>query len=439
MKINQKAVAVAGAIMATTLTSVSALAAGGDTSPDALRDEIQALQQRLTGLTERLDAAETAAANNDVKIKWEPAPSISSPDGRFEMNIRGRIFVDTAWVNDANDTMNVGATEFRTARLGVEGKAWKDVKYKFEADLAGSEVELKDAYLQWSGPAKFTFGQFKTPNSLQEQTSSRYITLMERASFTDAFSLARMIGVGVGFGGDDWTLNGGLFRGADSVDNEDEGLTLAARVTKGFKFGDTQAHFGASFRHRDIGDDQSNLRYRQRPHQHLSDRFVATSRLGESDNMYAIEAAAVMGPASIQAEWASLKSNLAAPAVGEADPSFNGGYVEASFFMTGESRKYDPKKGSFQRPGVNNPVFDGGSGAWQLAARFDRIDLSDEQVFGGEQNTYVIGVNWYLNRHARLMLNYSHSSIKNAADVSANGDDGVNSVDALGIRAQIDW
>ena len=77
--------------------------------------------------------------------------------------------------------------------------------------------------------------------------------------------------------------------------------------------------------------------------------------------------------------------------------------------------------------------------AWQMAARYDRIDLSDQQVFGGEQNTYVIGMNWYLNRHARMMLNYSHSTIKNATDVSANGADGANSVDALGIRAQIDW
>lgn len=405
MKFNQKAFVIAGAIIATGLHAASV----------------------------------TAAETDDIKIKWEPAPSISSPDGRFEMNIRGRIFVDTAWANDSDDSMNLGATEFRTARLGVEGKAWKDVKYKFEADFAGGEVELKDAYLQWSGPAKFTLGQFKTPNSLQEQTSSRYITLMERASFTDAFELSRMIGFGVGFGGDDWTLNGGIFRGADSVDNEDEGVTLASRLTKGFKFGDTQLHVGTSFRYRDNGDDQADLRYRQRPHQHMSDRFVATSRIADSDSMYAVEAAAVMGSAAIQAEWATLKANLAAPAAGVADPSFSGGYVEASFFLTGEARKYDAKKGSFQRPNVNNPVFEGGTGAWQLAGRFDRIDLSDQQVFGGEQNTYVLGVNWYLNRHARLMLNYSHSAIKNATDVSANGADGTNSVDAVGLRAQIDW
>jgi phosphate-selective porin OprO and OprP len=375
-----------------------------------------------------------------IIVKWEPAPSISSPDGRFEMNLRGRLFIDGGWINDANDNENTQATEFRAARLGIEGKAWSDVKYKFEADFAGNEVVVKDAYLQFKGPMAFTFGQFKTPNSLEEQTSSRYITFMERASFTDAFGLARMIGFGVGTKGDDYTFKAGVFRGSNSTSNEDEGLVFAGRATYGPKLDDIQLHFGASFRYRDQGADQRDLRYRQRPHQHLAaNRYVATARIADSDTFYGAEAAVVMGPISLQGEWAFQNASLSNPAVGQSNPTFSGGYIEASYMLTGESRAYSAAKGSFQRIRVNNPVYAGGSGAFQVAARFDRIDLSDQGIFGGEQNTVIIGANWWLNRHTRFMINYSHATIKNAADVSFSDVNGENNVDAFGIRAQIDW
>lgn len=403
-----------------------------------LRQQVESLRNTVTTTT--APEAEEAEAGDPIQVKWEPAPSISSPDGRFEMNLRGRLLVDTAWVNDANDNENTSATEFRAARIGIEGKAWSDVKYKFEADFSGNDVDVKDAYLQWSGPAKFTFGQFKTPNSLEEQTSSRYITFMERASFTDAFSFGRQIGLGVTKAGDDYTFNAGIFRGANGVSDEDEGYALATRLTYGPKMDDMQMHFGGSLRYRNNGEDQGDFRYRQRPHSHLAgNRYVQTSRFADSDTFYGFEAAAVMGPLSVQGEWGFLSANISTPAAGETNPTFSGGYIELSYFLTGESRKYDPKKGSFQRINVNDPVFSGGKGAFQVAARYDRIDLSDKTFFGGEQNTLVIGANWWLNRHTRFMVNYSNSKIKNGADVALNDANGENSVNTFGIRAQIDW
>ena len=51
------------------------------------------------------------------------------------------------------------------------------------------------------------------------------------------------------------------------------------------------------------------------------------------------------------------------------DPTFNGWYVDASWFLTGETRPY--KDGVFQRVKVKNPVTwskGSGWGAWQIAA-----------------------------------------------------------------------
>ena len=404
-----------------------------------LTKQMEALQKQLSQLQKKVAATEKKAnAKGDapLKVKWEPAPKISSPDGNFEMNLRGRLLVDSAYISDGDGNDDIKATEFRAARLGIEGKAWGNVKYKFEADFAGDEVTVKDAYVQLKGPAKLTFGQFKTPNSLEEQTSSRYITFMERASFTDAFGLARQIGIGAGLGGDNYTLNVGVFRGSNGTDNEDEGLTFAARATYGAKFGDAQMHFGASFRHRNQGDDQSNIRYRQRPHAHLANRFVATDKIADKDTFFGVEAASVFGPLSVQGEWAFVKANLSDTTVGQNDPTFSGGYIEASYFLTGEKRAYSAKKGSFGRIKIKDQD---GMGAVQLAVRYDRIDLTDEGFWGGEQDTYLVGASWWVNRYTRFMANYSHSSVNEAFNVSSNGADGQNSINTFGLRAQVDW
>lgn len=463
MSLNGK---LSGLLITTALAgSLMALPANAQSAQD-LQAQINVLQQQLNTLqqalynqqaaaneaTERAAAAEAkaeqavasaeAAAEKDssglMLSKAEPAMGIKTADGQFEMNLRGRIFADAGWVSDGDDTLDLKATEFRAARIGIEGKAWKTVKYKFEVDFADNEVDIKDAYLQWDGKvADFTFGQFKTPNSLEEISSSRHNTFMERASFTDAFSLARQMGIGANLGGKNWGLHTGVFRGSASADNEDEGLTVAARGWYGGEMENGVWLLGGSVRHRNVGDDQSLLRYRQRPHNHLSDRFIATSRFADKDTFYGIEGAVQMGPFHVSSEYAVLDTKLAS-GMGN-DPKFHGGYVEAGWFITGESKVLKLDKGAWDRPKVDNPVFEGGSGAIQIAAKFDMIDLTDEGVFGGEQDTFIIGVNWYLNRHSRIMLNYSHSEIDNAFDVSANGSDGENDLDAFGMRFQVDW
>lgn len=65
------------------------------------------------------------------------------------------------------------------------------------------------------------------------------------------------------------------------------------------------------------------------------------------------------------------------------------------------------------------------------------MDLSDEGIFGGVMDTYVVGVNWYPNNYSRILMNYSHHVISEAFDVSFNGADGKNIADTVGIRFQL--
>src|SRR5439155_13199923 len=77
------------------------------------------------------------------------------------------------------------------------------------------------------------------------------------------------------------------------------------------------------------------------------------------------------------------------------DHSFNGGYVQVSYFLTGENRAYDRRYGREAANYLDGPTTpfwllrrDGGGltaglGAWELAARYNYVNLNDGTVKGG--------------------------------------------------------
>lgn len=452
MKIVRNILTAVGAAGVTALLATSSASAQ---SQQDLQAQINAMRIQLEELQRQLDqsnqtatkpAAKTAikaagvSAGEANEVKWGPAPSFKSPDGRFEMNMRGRVLADSAWISDGDGNMNVKATEFRAARIGIKGKAWKDIKYSFEIDFAGDEVSLKDAYIQWSGPlgVALTIGQQKMPNSLDEQTSGRHTSLMERASFTDAFDFSRRMGLSVSSGGNNWTAKVGVYRGSSDIDEENEGTEFAGRLTYSPVVRDIQTHLGASFRARTAGGLQQSFSYSQRPHLHLSsESFVGTNRIAKKDFFFGIEAAATAGPLWVAGEFGWLKANVGGPST--RNPTFAGGYAEVGYFLTGETRGYKASKGAWGQPKVDNPVFEGGLGAWAVVARLDTLDLTEIGVPAGKQDSYILGLNWYLNRHTRIMVNYNHARIIRASNQRLNGNDSENTVNGLGIRAQVDW
>ena len=407
------------------------------TSSGSKADEVKNINKEIIQLKEQISNLEKKINKNELSVKWEPAPSFSRADKMFEMNIRGRIFSDAAWISDKDDNISIKATELRAAILGIEGKAWNSIKYKFEADFADDQTTVKDAMIEWKTKSgiKWLAGQFKTPNSLDEQTSSRHTSLMERASFTDAFGLARRIGLGVSLGGDRWTGKIGMYKGANNIEAENEGHEIAGRFTFSPRTDEIQLHLGGSLRFRSNGS-LSEYRYRQRPHQHLSSRFVSTARIAKKDNFYGLELAAIRNNIWFASEYTFLKAKLENNSV--QNPTFKGAYIEFGTFLTGETRAYKPSKGAWDRTKVKSSVFDGGYGAWSLTTRFDRIDLNDSAFNGGIQNTIILGVNWHLNPHTKLQINYNNSKVKKS-DLSINGIDRKNTINGIGIRAQVDW
>jgi phosphate-selective porin OprO and OprP len=476
---------------------------------DAMQATIKALQKQVQDAQAQASAAKTAAAEAkkddlDLKVKWKGAPEFSSGDGKFKFKVRGRLQVDYNGIDQDhaidsssnNPSADVSAVEIRRARLGVEGVVFYDVKYKLEVDFAsGTDVNsgvFKDAYVAYAGlkPKDWGIGEIRIGNqyvynSLEQITSSRFTTFMERAAFTEAFFLDRQIGAAILAGGEHWSLQTGIY-GAPPEEQvyflQDQfvysGRFTLAPINRNVNGVQQVLHLGVSGRHRDSPEDcrrprdsdqitnsdctsSANagwFRYRARAADlHLADRFVATPRIGDADTLLNFEGAFVWGPFSMQGEWAQLWVDTGdTPAsLNNVDPTYNGWYVDASYFLTGETRTYEAATGEFGRPKVKNPILwgqnKGGWGAWQIAGRYDVINLSDKssQIAGclycGDQETWLFAVNWWLNDYTRLALNVTQSKIEgsnplNASSTPARANQNTGAeISGVGLRAQVDW
>ncbi len=364
-----------------------------------------------------------------------------------EFTISGRVQMDYATADADNADVEFSGSELRRARLGVKGKVGKTVEYKVEFNTNSSnEINVEDAYVQFKpeGSAwKYKLGQFKTPNSLDEQTSSRFISVLERAAFTDAFQFNRRVGASVSTSGDNYTFTAGVF-GDNLEDSSDkEGYALAARGTMTpVNTDETLVHLGASVRMREAGDTQGNFRYRQRPVTHIPGRIISTGSIAESDTFFGVEAAAIQKNFWVAGEYGKTAADCPSCS---SDPDLDGAYVEAGVFVGG---KKTYKGGKFNRPKVNNPVTEGGHGAVSFVARYDTISLNDSGVTGGEYDSFILGADWWPTKKTRLGINLysveadlgtSTSGLDSdfAALVTAN--EPKEDVDGAIVRAQFDF
>jgi phosphate-selective porin OprO and OprP len=286
----------------------------------------------------------------------------------------------------------------------------------------------------------------------------------------------------------------------------DEDLTFAARATvapinRQVNGVNQVLHFGASVRTREAGNDQPLLNYTQRGADfHLANNVINTGRIGDEDTFWGLEAAALWGPFSIQGEYSHLDVDLpggptiganppgagqlntaANPFVGIPSPEYNGYYITGTWFFGGH-KNYN-KEGKWDRPTIDNPMRwnEGkGWGAIELVGKYDVIDMSDTafnnaggcqstRLFPnlpanttgganivasslglcGEQRTWIVGVNWYLNDYVRLMFDYAQAELSgyplttvaagtSLAPATIAGFDG-GTVRGFSIHAQVDW
>ena len=378
------------------------------------------VEQTVAELRERIEALEKqqAADSKTFKLYWKEGIRFDTPDKAFQMRIGGRIQNDWAFfdqdssLEDAVGNWDDG-TEFRRARLYMQGLLYEMVELKAEYDFAGGDADFKDVYLGLKGlpVGRLRVGHFKEPFSLDELISNNYMTFLERA-LPNALVPARNTGIMINNHvlEDRMTYALGVFREADDFGSgEGDGkYNVTARLT-GLPLyedeGSALLHLGLAYSHRNRSDTFS---YSQRPESHLAERLINTGSVEVDDlDLVGAEVAMVYGPASLQVEYITAMVDDDAGS----NPDFSGYYIQTSYFLTGEHRPYRLSDAVFSRvkPKADFPGQEGGIGAWEIAARYSHLDLKDGGINGGELDDVTVGLNWYLNPNTRVMLNYVYA------------------------------
>lgn len=408
-------------------------------APTAVAAEKTTTEEILDILKDTGQISDSKYEDLKERVKKEESP--------YELEVGGRILADWAVFSaddSLGDDLNGHGVEFRSARIVISGSFENNIMFKANYDFAGDgDADFKDVFI---GMQKIPYlgniklGHFKEPFSLEEQTSSKYITFMERG-LPNAFSPGRNTGAMIYNSGLDkrmsWAL--GAFYDTDSFGdgfNDHTDINLSGRITGAplYKHNGQQAiHLGLSYTHQFRDEDETTLGYSSRPEAHLAEVSLADTGAIPADgaNIFSLETAAVKGPFSLQGEYmhAFLDSDSGN------DPDFNGYYVYASYFLTGESRNYNPGSGSFGRVKPNNDFSfqNGGFGAWELGLRYSSLDLTDQDLGDGELKDLTLGINWYLNSHVRMMCNYVFADL---SDHAVYDDDQAN---ILQTRLQVDF
>lgn len=227
----------------------------------------------------------------------------------------------------------------------------------------------------------------------------------------------------------------------------------------------TVYHAGVSARYVDLHDTQNAFQFitgmearsRQAPVLFTGIPFNSSN----SYNVWGFELATRCGPFMAAGEY--MLAHVDRPAFippydaslfhdGQMNPRYPGGnlnyhgyYLMASYVLTGESKDYDFKTGTFGRVHPRCKY-----GAWEILARYSFVNLLDGELYPSSSNSFLgtvyrpsldtsrdmvggahgttIGLTWWVSDNVRFMGNYIR------ADLPIDND-----LNIFALRAQVNW
>jgi phosphate-selective porin OprO/OprP len=474
-----------------------------DAEIQSLKDQVQVLAAKVDGLEARAAAAAAAPppaptpAPAPVAVIQTPPgppppsafpttggvtivagkPAIQSADGRFSANVhgvmqfdaadysqakagpitsdfrRGAAPTDTAHARDLNSGSN-----FRRARIGVEGKAFGDWEYNllFEYGGAGEEdaAHIQELWAQYSGfrPFHIRIGAYPPSVGLEDQGSTNASLFPERPAVAD---IARSLAGGdfreageVWGGTDRWYVSAAVSGRVVGVVNSqatgvaqpfDTALNYLGRAAfVPFKTDAYLLEVGVHGSYVDRVSDAGGpdvaagtarypITFQERPELRVDGtRLISTGAINARHaSTLGFEISGQYGPLFLQSEYEHFQIQRLNPAAGVSDPDFDGWYFEGGYMLTGEKRRFDPGTFAWTNAPVDHPFSpaDRTWGAFELTGRYSIIDLnyhagapgtapSADAVRGGEQEIFSAGLNWYPNTFFKFMLDYQDVHIR---------------------------
>lgn len=427
----------------------------------AMKQDLELKSNEIKALQEH--AAE--ASKVQVKMDADGF-EIKSKDGNFKTKLGGRLQVDSQVNfndnNGPNGTKLANGVGIRRGRVYTEGTVFKDYEYRFEYDFArnnGGTQGITDAFVKYIAfkPFAITIGQQNEGKSMESVMSNNYLTFIERSLPNNAFieqgsnSKYQLGAIGSTYDKvyeRPYTFQAGITTesfgapGPGNSSDNSQGGTNTSGGTNANGSNTNRNAFSGNTSYQLVGrgtilpwkDNSGNLvhtgawgswrsvnntfnpdgtvrtggwSFQSQPDNNvdrtnwISTGNLTTSRSGKivkDFSMFGAELAGAFGPTHLEAEY--MQATISGQ--GYNNDTLRGYNISGGWFLTGEKRPYDEKKGTWGRLKPKSNFIGGhGWGAWEVAARFDLMDMNTQNIKGGSIDTGTLGLNWYLTDPAR--------------------------------------
>jgi phosphate-selective porin OprO and OprP len=450
------------------VSSAASLPAWADTA--SLEARLDDLEQQVAILKRQIEnnKEEAAAKSQDTPIitaNSKDGFSIKSPNEDFKLKIGGYVQADARQFADNKKDLNYNSAFLpRRVRLIIQGNVTRDFGYYIQPDFGFNDTfstisstspsafsaSLQDAwvdyhYFQW---ATIRGGKFKTPFDIENLQDTRYTNFAE-LGLTGNLSPQRDVGFQVSGSVLNDRLNYavGIFGGAADHENFYGGSSTAGSFgnnkngtgrifTRPFK--DTNigliSGFGigyaASYGKQRSSDIPTFISPGQAPvFSYNSAGATAVSAngpqlRGSPQFYYYYKSLGVLGEYVDSEETLQYKNGARIIK----DKIDNKAWqLSCTYVLTGEDASYNGVT-----PRHNFDLLNGGWGALELAGRYGQLTIDPKAFDDGFANlntsisgerAWGLGINWYLNRNVKLVLDFEQTKFKRGAVNGASTDD----------------
>ncbi|AIL64696.1 Phosphate-selective porin [Rickettsiales bacterium Ac37b] len=351
--------------------------------------------------------------NSDTTIQINPFPKIESEDKKTSIAVNALLQNDLALFTHEKSYLKEGAI-VRNARISMRGKLYEDWSYFLQANLAKSDANPTYALISYSFSKNFTLsvGKMCEVFGLDNSTYNSNTFFLEKAA-VHTITPNNKTGVMAVLNGEDWLVTLGGF---GNYTNEEK-----SRVYRNYYSGSTRMtyspihngndviHMGINANYQHAYKKFGKAEYKSRGESEISPYVLNTGIINNVDNIqsYGVEFATAKGPFVLETEYVTNMINR----YRRKSVNFSGGYLQLAWVLTGEKREYSVQKGIFGGVIPSEPfnIKDGTKGAWEIALRYNYLNLNDKKanIYGGAMNNITLGLNWYPNYYIKIMANYA--------------------------------
>ena len=420
----------AGAAVAVLVANPLVARAGDDNDAEKAKQEAAGEKPREAKPAEKTSEEKPAEKAKDPEVKVLAGPDgfvIQSGNPDFRIRIGGYAQADGRFYAQDEDSVATDNFLMRRARPILQGTVAKYFDFYLAPDFGQGQTVLFDAYVNVrpSSKLQFRIGKFKPPVGLERLQSAQSILFVERALPT-ALVPNRDVGaqvhgelasgvVSYAVGVFDGAVDGALID-TDGNDGKDVAGRLflqpfarrGSSALKGLGLG-----FSAT-----NGKQLGTLPSFRSGGQVVFFSYLTTATADGTRTRISPQGSFYLGPIGVLGEWVRSRQDVR-KGTDAAQVASEAWEVSASVVLTGETatasgvrprRSFDPAKRTW--------------GALELAARVNqlRVDgtafsrgLADPTKSAREARAWAIGLNWYLSRNFKYVVNYEHTTFTGGA------------------------